>query len=101
VAKHEVQDYPDLASRPVTWQDEVEKFDRLIAGRSITLGLEIKQTVRSLEDIQVDCPFRKFHPACGRVLNGHASMVVPIKNKIRAGPQRRFSPSIRARMSFR
>jgi 2-methylcitrate dehydratase len=54
IIEHEVQDYPGLASRPFTWQDVVEKFDRLVAGR-IDAGLsgEIKDAVRSVENIQV------------------------------------------------
>jgi hypothetical protein len=28
-----VQDYPGLASHPFTWEDSVQKFDRLAAGR--------------------------------------------------------------------
>jgi 2-methylcitrate dehydratase len=54
VIEHEVQDYPGLASRPFTWDDSVEKFDRLVAGR-VDEGLsgEIKDAVRSLENIQV------------------------------------------------
>ena len=52
--EHEVQDYPGLASNPFTWDDSVEKFDRLVAGR-VDEGLrgEIKDAVRSLESIQV------------------------------------------------
>jgi 2-methylcitrate dehydratase len=54
VIEHEVQDYPGLASHPFTWDDSVEKFDRLVAGR-IDEGLnrEIKDAVRSLENVQV------------------------------------------------
>ena len=54
VIEHEVQDYPGLASRPFTWQDSVEKFDRLVAGR-VDEGLsgEIKNAVHSVENIQV------------------------------------------------
>src|SRR6202045_2756413 len=54
VIEHEVQDYPGLASHPFTWEDAVEKFDRLMAGR-VNQGLsgEIKDAVRSLESIQV------------------------------------------------
>jgi 2-methylcitrate dehydratase len=54
VIEHEVQDYPGLASHPFTWEDAVEKFDRLMAGR-VDQGLsgEIKDAVRSLESIQV------------------------------------------------
>src|SRR5580658_6959472 len=54
VIEHEVQDYPGLASHPFTWDDSVEKFDRLVAGR-VDEGLsgEIKDAVRSLENIQV------------------------------------------------
>jgi 2-methylcitrate dehydratase len=54
VIEHEVQDYPGLASHPFTWEDSVEKFDRLVAGR-IDEGLsrEIKDAVRSSENIQV------------------------------------------------
>jgi 2-methylcitrate dehydratase len=54
VIEHEVQDYPGLASRPFTWEDAVEKFDQLVGGR-VDEGLcrEIKDAVRSLENIQV------------------------------------------------
>jgi 2-methylcitrate dehydratase len=54
VIEHEVQDFPGLASHPFTWEDSVEKFDRLVIGR-IDEGLcrEIKDAVRSLESIQV------------------------------------------------
>jgi 2-methylcitrate dehydratase len=54
VIEHEVQDYPGLASHPFTWEDSVEKFDRLVAGRADEgLCREIKEAVRSLEIIQV------------------------------------------------
>ena len=54
VIEHEVQDYPGLASRPFTWEDSVEKFDRLVAGRADdVLSREIKDAVRSVENIQV------------------------------------------------
>src|ERR1700749_2312980 len=33
VIEHEVQDYPGLASHPFTWEDAVQKFDALVAGR--------------------------------------------------------------------
>ncbi|MCW2672874.1 MAG: 2-methylcitrate dehydratase [Frankiales bacterium] len=52
--EHEVQDYPGLASHPFTWDDSVEKFDRLVADRiDDALSGEIKEAVRSLESIQV------------------------------------------------
>jgi 2-methylcitrate dehydratase len=52
--EHEVRDYPGLASHPFTWEDSVEKFDRLVAGRvDEGLSREIKDAVRSLENIQV------------------------------------------------
>jgi 2-methylcitrate dehydratase len=52
--EHEVEDYPGMPSRPFTWEDEVEKFDRLVAGRvDAPLGHEIKEAVRTLEGIQV------------------------------------------------
>jgi 2-methylcitrate dehydratase len=54
VIEHEVQDFPGLASHPFTWEDSVEKFDRLVAGRvDGGLSREIKDAVRSLENIQV------------------------------------------------
>jgi 2-methylcitrate dehydratase len=54
VIEHEVQDYPGLASHPFTWGDSIEKFDRLVAGRADQgLCREIKDAVRSLENIQV------------------------------------------------
>jgi 2-methylcitrate dehydratase len=52
--EHEVQDFPGLASDPFTWQDAVDKFDRLAAGRvEETLSGEIKDAVRSLDNIQI------------------------------------------------
>jgi 2-methylcitrate dehydratase len=64
VIEHEVQDYPGLASRPFTWEQSVEKFDRLVAGRADKgLSEEIKDAVRSLESIQV----RDLMPLLGRV----------------------------------
>jgi 2-methylcitrate dehydratase len=54
VIEHEVQDYPGLASHPFTWQDAVEKFDRLAAGRvEESVSDEIKGAIRSLESIQI------------------------------------------------
>jgi 2-methylcitrate dehydratase len=54
VIEHEVQDYPGLASNPFTWEESVEKFDRLVAGRADqVLSGEIKDAVRSVENIQV------------------------------------------------
>jgi 2-methylcitrate dehydratase len=54
VIEHEVQDFPGMPSDPFTWEDSVEKFDRLVAGRAdeSVIG-EIKDAVRSLESIQV------------------------------------------------
>src|SRR5271168_2084051 len=54
VIEHDVQDYPGLASHPFTWEDAVQKFDRLVAGH-IDEGLsrEIKDAVHSVENIQV------------------------------------------------
>jgi 2-methylcitrate dehydratase len=54
IIEHEVQDYPGLASHPFTWEDAVQKFDALVASR-VDKGLsgEIKDTVRSVENIQV------------------------------------------------
>jgi 2-methylcitrate dehydratase len=52
--EHEVQDYLGMPSHPFTWEDEVEKFDRLVAGRAdATLSREIKEAVHTLESIQV------------------------------------------------
>jgi len=54
VIEHEVQDYPGLASHPFSWEDSVEKFDRLVAGRvEAGVSREIKDAVRSLENIRV------------------------------------------------
>jgi 2-methylcitrate dehydratase len=54
IIEHEVQDYPGLASNPFTWQDAVDKFDRLAAGRvEEILSGEIKDAVRSLDNIQI------------------------------------------------
>jgi len=54
VIEHEVQDFPGLASRPFTWEESVEKFDRLTAGHADEgTCREIKDAVHSLENIQV------------------------------------------------
>jgi 2-methylcitrate dehydratase len=54
VIEHEVEDYPGLASHPFTWEESVEKFDKLVSGRlDKGLGREIKDVVRSLETVQV------------------------------------------------
>jgi 2-methylcitrate dehydratase len=54
VIEHEVQDFPGLASDPFTWEDSVEKFDRLVVGRADEgVCRQIKDAVRSLENIQV------------------------------------------------
>jgi 2-methylcitrate dehydratase len=54
VIEHEVEDYPGLASNPFTWDESVQKFDRLVAGRvDKDLSREIKDAVHSLESIQV------------------------------------------------
>src|SRR5271167_3134288 len=54
VIEHEVRDYPGLASRPFTWDESVEKFNRLVTGRADpALSAEIKDAVRSIENIQV------------------------------------------------
>jgi 2-methylcitrate dehydratase len=67
VIEHEVQDYPGLASRPFTWEEEVEKFDRLVAGRADDgVSREIKAAVRSLESIQV----KELMELLGRVTSG-------------------------------
>jgi 2-methylcitrate dehydratase len=51
---HEVQDYPGLASHPFTWEESVDKFDKLVS-RRLDQGLrgEIKDAVYSIESIQV------------------------------------------------
>ena len=54
VIEHEVRDFPGLASRPFTWEESVEKFDRLTAGHADEgTCREIKDAVHSLENIQV------------------------------------------------
>jgi 2-methylcitrate dehydratase len=52
--EHEVQDYPGLASHPFTWEDSVDKFDKLVA-RCLDDDLrgEIKDAVHSIETIEV------------------------------------------------
>src|ERR1700740_3236485 len=50
VIEHEVQNFPGMPSDPFTWEDSVEKFDRLVAGRADeSVSREIKDAVRSLE----------------------------------------------------
>src|ERR1700731_161274 len=53
IIEHEVQAYPGLASEPFTWEESVEKFDRLVAGRADeALCGEIKDPVRAVEKLQ-------------------------------------------------
>ena len=52
--EHEMQDFLGMPSHPFTWDDAVEKFDRLVAGRvDARLSHEIKAAVRTLDGIQV------------------------------------------------
>jgi 2-methylcitrate dehydratase len=67
VIEPEVQDFPGMPSDPFTWEDSVEKFDRLVAGRTDESVIrEIKDAVRSLESIQV----KDLMPLLGRVTSG-------------------------------
>jgi 2-methylcitrate dehydratase len=67
VIEHEVQDFPGMPSDPFTWEDSVEKFDRLVAGRADESVIrEIKDAVRSLESIQV----KDLMMLLGRVTSG-------------------------------
>src|SRR5277367_5285317 len=67
VIAHEVQDFPGLPSDPFTWEDSVEKFDRLVAGRADeSVSREIKDAVRSVESIQV----KDLMQLLGRVTSG-------------------------------
>jgi 2-methylcitrate dehydratase len=51
---HDVKDYPGFPTRPFTWDESVEKFDKLVAGNADKgLCQEIKDAVRSLENVQV------------------------------------------------
>ena len=51
---HEVSDYPGFPTRPFTWEEISAKFDKLVAGRvGAQLSRDIKNTVRSLEDVEV------------------------------------------------
>lgn len=35
--EHEVQDYPGFPSHPFSWEDSIEKFDRLVTGDVLTI----------------------------------------------------------------
>ena len=51
---HEVSNYPGFPTRPFTWEEISAKFDKLVAGHvGERLSRDIKNAVRSLEDIQV------------------------------------------------
>jgi len=51
---HEVKSYPGFPTQPLTWDEIVAKFHKLVAGRANDgLAREIKAAVRSLETIQV------------------------------------------------
>src|SRR5580658_5805667 len=51
---HEVSNYPGFPTRPFTWKDVEAKFDKLAAGHATAKACQqIKDTVRSLEDIRV------------------------------------------------
>jgi 2-methylcitrate dehydratase len=70
VIEHEVQDFPGMPSDPFTWEDSVEKFDRLVAGRADeSVSREIKDAVRSLESIQV----KDLMQLLGRVTSGKSA----------------------------
>lgn len=65
--EHEVQDYAGLASRPFTWEDSVDKFDRLVVDRADEgASREIKEAVHSLESIEV----KDLMQLLGRVTGG-------------------------------
>jgi 2-methylcitrate dehydratase len=50
----EVSNYTGFPTRPFTWNEISAKFDKLAAGRvSAQLRQDIKDTVRSLEHVQV------------------------------------------------
>jgi 2-methylcitrate dehydratase len=67
VIEHEVQNFPGMPSDPFTWEDSVEKFDRLVVGRADeSVSREIKDAVRSLESIQV----KDLMQLLGRVTSG-------------------------------
>ena len=67
VIEHEVQNFPGMPSDPFTWEESVEKFDRLVAGRADeSVSREIKDAVRSLESIQV----KDLMQLLGRVTSG-------------------------------
>jgi 2-methylcitrate dehydratase len=71
VIEHSVQDYPGLASHPFTWEDAVQKFDTLVAGRiSEGLSREIKDAVHSVENVQV----RDLIELLGAVKVGHTAL---------------------------
>jgi 2-methylcitrate dehydratase len=72
VIEHEVQDFPGMPSDPFTWEDSVEKFDRLVAGRADESVIrEIKDAVRSLESIQV----KDLMLLLGRVTSGKKTIL--------------------------
>jgi 2-methylcitrate dehydratase len=51
---HEVSDYPGFPTRPFTWDEISAKFDKLAADHvGAQLGRDIKNTVHSLEDVEV------------------------------------------------
>ena len=48
------RDYPGFPTRPFTWEEISAKFDKLAAGHvGAQLSRDIKDAVRSLEDVQV------------------------------------------------
>ena len=51
---HEVSNYPGFPTRPFSWDDVSDKFDKLAAGHvGAPVGREIKDIVHSLENAQV------------------------------------------------
>lgn len=51
---HEVKDYPGMPCRPFTWEDAVDKFDRMTTGYITSAQqTQIKDIVRTLETRQV------------------------------------------------
>jgi hypothetical protein len=86
VRTHTTQGFRGMPSQPFTWQDAVDKFDRLVDGRlDNSLSDEIKHAVRTLETIQT----RDLTGLLARVpYPGRSSSAAPLLRSAQKSPLR-------------
>ncbi len=71
VIEHEVHYFPGLASNRFTWQDAVEKFDRLVVGRA---DQGVSQVHLIIGEPSTTCPYICIHT---QIVSGFGSSAQP------------------------